>query len=107
MTISNPSSRIRGPEQSNNDVFLSVRDLRMYYEDNSLLNQSPPVRAVDGVNLDIYEGETLALVGESGSGKTTLGRTVLGLNQATDGTVQSDGRDVTELSGVEKRRWQR
>ncbi len=107
MTISNPSSRIRGPEQSNNDVFLSVRDLRMYYEDNSLLNQSPPVRAVDGVNLDIYEGETLALVGESGSGKTTLGRTILGLNEATGGTVQTDGRDVTELSGVQKRRWQR
>lgn len=45
------------------------------------------VKAVDGVSLSINTGETFALVGESGSGKTTLGRSILGLDRATDGDI--------------------
>ena len=52
-------------------------------------------RAVDGVNLSIDSGETLALVGESGSGKTTLARTVMGLLTADEGEVYLEGRRVT------------
>jgi peptide/nickel transport system ATP-binding protein len=86
---------------------LSVEGLRTYYEDDSILWSAPPVRAVDDVTFDIREGETLGLVGESGCGKTTLGRTILGLETATGGTVASEGRDVTELSRSERREWQR
>ena len=86
---------------------VSVRDLRTYYEDESLVSSAPPVKAVDGVSFDVHEGETVGLVGESGCGKTTLGRTILGLETATEGTVEAEGRDVTDLSGEERRAWQR
>ena len=56
------------------------------------------VRAVDGVDLKIHEGETLAIVGESGCGKSTLGRLVLRLIEADQGHILFDGEDVGALS---------
>ncbi len=56
------------------------------------------VRAVDGVDLEVYPEEIFGLVGESGSGKTTLGRTMLRLVEPAAGTVEFEGRDITHLS---------
>ena len=56
------------------------------------------VRAVDGVDLQIVRGRTLALVGESGCGKTTVGRSVLRLERAREGRVLFEGTDVLALS---------
>jgi oligopeptide transport system ATP-binding protein len=59
------------------------------------------VRAVDGVDIDIFPGETIGLVGESGCGKSTLGRVLLGLLKADEGTVSFDGHDVVGAKGRE------
>lgn len=55
------------------------------------------VKAVDGVNLDIYPGEIVALVGESGCGKSTLGRAILRLIEPTGGQVFYSGNQISEL----------
>ncbi|QVK21722.1 ATP-binding cassette domain-containing protein [Mycoplasmatota bacterium] len=56
------------------------------------------VKANDGINLKIHEGETVGLVGESGCGKSTLGRAILKLYSLTAGKVLFDGNDITDLS---------
>ncbi|MFB6193966.1 MAG: ABC transporter ATP-binding protein, partial [Halobaculum sp.] len=88
------------------ETLLEVRNLKKYYGGDGFLS-GKPVQAVDGVSFDVREGETLGIVGESGCGKTTLGRTIIGLETATEGEVVADGRDVTALSGSEQREWQR
>jgi len=82
---------------------MEVRDLRTLYSvrgsfmDRLRGRESGSVKAVDGVSFDLQRGEVLGLVGESGSGKTTLGRTLLGLVEASDGSVKLDGQEIAGL----------
>src|SRR5512134_372107 len=61
------------------------------------------VHAVDGVDLEVFPGETVGLVGETGCGKSTLARVVTRLFDPTDGTIEFDGRDITRLRGRDLR----
>ncbi len=63
--------------------------------------------AVDGVSVEIFPGETVAVVGESGSGKSTLGRMMLGLLAPTSGTVSFRGMPLTRLRGEMRREFRR
>src|SRR3954452_18657202 len=78
------------------DVLVSARGLEVHFPGRG---GGGLLRAVDGVDLDIYRGETLGLVGESGCGKSTLGNALLRLVPATGGTVFFDGVDITSLRG--------
>jgi oligopeptide/dipeptide ABC transporter ATP-binding protein len=65
------------------------------------------VHAVDGVDLEVYPGETLGVVGETGCGKSTLARLVTRLLPVTEGSIEFDGQDITTLKGGGLRRLRR
>ncbi len=82
------------------EKLLEVKGLKKYFPASSgFLNKNKnDVRAVDGVSFSIEKGEAFGLVGESGSGKTTIGRTVLRMNDKTEGSVLFNGVDLFTLN---------
>ncbi len=88
------------------EKILEVKNLKKYFPlgKGKLKPDKPYVKAVDGISLDLYEGETLGLVGESGCGKSTLGRTILRLHEPTSGEVIFKGQDISKLSKKEMRK---
>lgn len=75
------------------EPIISVRNLKKYFKVGE-----GTLKAVDGLNFDIYPGETFGLVGESGCGKTTAGRTLIRLYEPTDGKVIFNDNDIYTLS---------
>jgi oligopeptide transport system ATP-binding protein len=93
------------PSGSGSEPLLAIRDLKVYF---ALAGRGKrTVKAVDGVTLNIYPGETLGLVGESGCGKSTLGRAILRLTQPISGQVFYRDQDLALLSAGEMRRRRR
>jgi len=84
---------------------LNIKNLKTWFPVKSgfLRKKASFVRAVDGVDIAIKEGETLGLVGESGCGKSTLGKSILRLVEPTEGSVIFKGEDMLSLSEKELR----
>jgi len=82
-------------------VLLKLEDVKMHFplkKEEFFSKERPVVKAVDGVSINVYEGETLGLVGESGCGKTTLGRVMLQLYNQTEGTVFYTGISINDYT---------
>lgn len=108
-----PAAGREGPNVAPGEPLLEVRDLHTLYGlrgsfvDRLRGSEAGSVRAVDGVTFDLRRGEVLGIVGESGSGKTTLGRTLLGLVDATSGSIKLEGREITGLGEADFRELRR
>ncbi|PSQ04064.1 ABC transporter ATP-binding protein [Halobacteriales archaeon QS_6_71_20] len=95
------------------EPLVEIEGLRKHFDQSqgiidTVLGREPqPVRAVDGVSLDIYRGDTVGIAGESGCGKTTLGKLLVKLYEATEGSIRFDGRDITELTREDEREFRK
>jgi oligopeptide transport system ATP-binding protein len=92
------------------EALVQVRGLKKHFPITSgviFQRQVGAVKAVDGVDFDVYKGETLGLVGESGCGKSTTGRTVLQLYRPTAGSVVFEGHELTTMKSEDLRKTRR
>jgi len=92
---------------NNREIILKLKNVKTYFPVRKGVFKKTVghIKAVDGVNLEIYRGETLGLVGESGCGKTTLGKSILQLVKATEGEIiyndKNNERDLRKLNSEE------
>jgi oligopeptide transport system ATP-binding protein len=84
-------------------VLLDIQRLKKFFfvQKDFFSGHTSPVKALNGLNISIYEGETLGLVGESGCGKSTLGRLISRLDNPTEGRLLFRNRDISGYSGKE------
>lgn len=88
------------------DFILEVKSLKKYFKAGRpgwFSRADNFIHAVDDVNLQLKRGEVLALVGESGCGKSTLSLTLMGLEEATEGTIFFEGKDITHASNQDRK----
>ena len=90
-------------------VILEVQNLKKHFDMTKgfIKKTNSKVRAVDGLNFKVYEGETLGIVGESGCGKSTTGQLILGLLDATEGHIYFKDQDIAGMSQEELRKARR
>jgi len=108
MTANTGQGQIMASKEKTQDPVLKIRNLKKHFDQvgdllDRVLGREEIVRAVDGVDLDVYPGETIGIVGESGCGKSTLGKTILNLHEPTEGTIRYQDTDLAGLSDSEMR----
>jgi peptide/nickel transport system ATP-binding protein len=103
--ITKEQRAIEHKELYSRSKILEIENIKTWFPKNKTLfgKTRDWVKAVDDVTLDVYEGETLGLVGESGCGKTTLGRTILRLNEPTEGKIFFQRNDLLKLNASDMR----
>ena len=87
------------------EPLMQIKNLKTYFpiRNGFFGGISDHVKAVDNVSFDVYPGETLGLVGESGCGKTTIGRTIIRLEEPTEGQMIYKGKDIAKMNTEELR----
>ncbi|MEA1903677.1 MAG: ABC transporter ATP-binding protein [Actinomycetota bacterium] len=97
-----PPKHVEPPTGSS--TIVEMRDVTKVYRlrRRHLAEAAPLIHAVDGVSLEVFQGETLGIVGESGSGKSTLARIMMGLEAPTSGEVLVDGTDLISKANLRR-----
>src|SRR6476659_2868316 len=106
----NAGSSISKQRNSMSAPLLELENLQKYFPVSTgmlLRRKIAWVKAVDGVDIAVYPGETLGLIGESGCGKTTTSKLILLQETPTAGTIRFDGEDITSLTGQQLMRYRR
>ncbi|KZX92030.1 MULTISPECIES: ABC transporter ATP-binding protein [unclassified Sulfitobacter] len=90
--------------QKQTEQVLKVKDLTVRFPIRGVFGrQEGAIKALDGVTFELHHGEILGLVGESGCGKSTLGKTLMGIQKPTAGSVQLDGKEIAGRTPKEAR----
>lgn len=89
------------------EEILAVKNLKKHFPVNHqpFKKEKEYLKAVDGVDLSVYKGETLGIVGESGCGKSTLGNLIMGLLQPTEGEVYFNGVEISKMKERELKKY--
>ena len=105
LTIPESERTARQKELFAKEPILQIKNLKTYFpiKNGFFGGVSDHVKAVDNITFDVYPGETLGLVGESGCGKTTCGRTIIRLEEPTEGEMIYKGKDITKMNADELR----
>ncbi len=106
ITVDYSTRKINQEEIYKHEPILRIRGVKKYYPVNRNFfgTTTSYNKAVDDIDFEVYQGETLGLVGESGCGKTTLGRVILNLINSTEGEILYKGINISRLSGRELRK---
>ena len=109
LTIPNSERELKQKELFAKEPILKIKKLKTYFpvRNGFFGGISSHVKAVDNVNFDVYPGETLGLVGESGCGKTTIGRTIIRLEEPTEGEMIYKGKDIAKMDAKELREFRK
>ena len=107
-TISDEEIKISHENIYSKKPILKIKNLDKYYLENKIwLNKANSFKALDKINLELYQGETLGLVGESGCGKSTLVKTIVQIEKASSGSIYYNGADVTKLSDLALKKYRK
>ena len=109
LTVSNSDRKTKQENLFTQKPLLKIKNLKTYFpiKNGFFGGVTNHVRAVDEVSFDVYPGETLGLVGESGCGKTTIGRTILRLEEPTEGEMIYKGTDIAKMNADELRNFRK
>jgi peptide/nickel transport system ATP-binding protein len=106
----NLSSHTKTPaDRKNVAPVLQIKSLRKYFKTTGSLfkRDSRVIKAVDGIDFELYPGQTLGLVGESGCGKSTTARMLMRLEEPSDGKIIVEGIDIAHLKGNELKKFRK
>ena len=109
LAIPNSDRKAKQEKLFAQEPIMQIKNLKTYFpiRNGFFGGITSYVKAVDAVSFDVFPGETLGLVGESGCGKTTIGRTIIRLEEPTEGEMIYKGNDIAKMNAAELRNFRK